>query len=431
MAGKPAEPTPNDLQEHYDQNPAAYTAPEYRQFDMLLVRGEDFRDEVSVPEEELRRLYDFNLERRYQTPERRTLYQFSFDTEEDAASVAADLRANGTLESAAEISGTSVESARLENALGGEILDPTVREAAFSPELQAGMISDPISGAFGWTVIQVESVIEGSTTPFEEARAEIEEQYLSNEMRRAVANAIDIVEEERDRGLDLQNAGAAAGLETITVGPIDRFSFDPGGAIIDGVPGEALQEAFLLDEGEESQPVQLASNDGYLFVSVREITPAALKPFETVEDEIVESWRRQERADRVSQTVSDLRASITEGASFDDAASPFNVTPTRTTIDRRFSEQAISVSLVEQIFTAAPGALVSAPAGDSSDQILAQIQSVSYGAVANQSDQAAFSDVIGAQLDQELLDLLVRSIVDAYPTKTNDGQLEAVFGGEL
>ena len=55
MAGRAQEPTPEDLRTYYEQNNSIFTAPEYRTFDLLILRNEDFREGKTVPEEELKR----------------------------------------------------------------------------------------------------------------------------------------------------------------------------------------------------------------------------------------------------------------------------------------------------------------------------------------------------------------------------------------
>ena len=50
MAGQSAEPTPEDLQTYYTENKPLFTAPEYRTFDLLVLRSEGFREGLEAPE---------------------------------------------------------------------------------------------------------------------------------------------------------------------------------------------------------------------------------------------------------------------------------------------------------------------------------------------------------------------------------------------
>ena len=68
MAGKAEEPTPDDLQSYFAANSPSFMQPEYRSFDVVYLRIEDFRSQSSAPEEELRRIYEVNKPRLYEKP---------------------------------------------------------------------------------------------------------------------------------------------------------------------------------------------------------------------------------------------------------------------------------------------------------------------------------------------------------------------------
>ena len=83
MAGTPAEPTPDALQTYYEENKSAFTAPEFRTFTAVLLTYEDFSEGLETPEEDLRKLYE-STRARYESPEKRTIYQITYDSEGEA-----------------------------------------------------------------------------------------------------------------------------------------------------------------------------------------------------------------------------------------------------------------------------------------------------------------------------------------------------------
>lgn len=432
MAGRPEEPTPDDLQTYYEENPSVFTAPEYRTFDLLVLSNEDFRESTEAPEEELRRIYELNKERVYDKPERRTLYQITFETEAEAEAAVAALRQGKPFEEIALENGRSLEAVTFTEVSQREILNPSVADAAFAEGLEEGAILDPVQSILGWTVVQVAGIVPAEESTFEEKREEIEAEYLDQGVRRALLDAIDEIEEERDAGVGLETAAEAAGFEVQTVGPIDRYSFEPGGAIVDKVPGEALAEAFLLEEGEESEARELANRDGYFFVSLKEITPPRLKPFEDVRDDVVERWRNEERQRRVSAAIRDIREAVEGGETLEAVAARFDRTPTERVIDRSFTDEAISQAFNEEIFSATPGELVSAPAGIGQAQIVAEILDVGYARGRIPPEQESmFAQYVGYQLDQELIDTFLTAVRDDAGVKVNQAQLDAIFGEDL
>lgn len=431
MAGRAQEPTPDALQAYYEENPSTFTAPEYRTFDLLVLTSEDFREGAEAPEEELRRIYELNKERVYDKPERRTLYQITFETEAEAETAVAALRQGKPFENIASEHGRSLDAVTFTEATKADILNPAVADAAFAQGVEEGAILDPVQGILGWTVVQVAGVIPAEESTFEEKRAEIEEQYLEQDVRRALLDAIDEIEEARDTGAGLAAAAEAAGFAVETVGPVDRYSFAPGGAIVDKVPGEALSEAFLLEEGEESEARELAVRNGYFFVSVRDVIAPKLKPFEDVRDEVVERWRKEERKERVSAAVRDIREKVEAGESLETVAGQYDRAPTERVIDRSFTDEAISQAFSTELFSATPGELVSGPAGLGESQIVAEILDVGYARGRVPPEQVSmFEQYMGFQLDQELVEAFLSAVRDDARPKVNQAQLDAIFGEE-
>ncbi len=432
MAGVAAEPGPDDLQTFYAENESMFTAPEYRTFDMLLLRSADFREGLEAPEDELRRLYDAGKERLYDKPERRTVYQLTYETESEARAAAASLRSGTPFENIALDRGMSLEAATFTEAQKRDLLDPNVADAAFADGLEEGAIVDPVRSLFGWTIIQIAGVTPAETTTFEEVRDDLENDYMEQDVRRRMLDAIDEIEEVRDTGAELADAADAAGFSVETVGPIDRVSFAPGGAIIDKVPGEVLREAFLLDEGDQSEALRLGAEDGYYMVSVREIKPPALKPFDYVRDEVEQRWRDQERTDRISKTVNDIRDSIAAGETLESVAEAFNRAPIGLVIDRRFQNETISATFNEQIFFADLNDVVSAPVGNAGAQVVAEIREIGYAPNAIPPEQKEqLKQMIGFQLDQELVEAFILTVREDLGVKVNQSQIDALFADSL
>lgn len=428
MAGVAAEPGPDDLQKFYEENESVFTAPEYRTFDLLLLHNEDFREQLEAPEEELRRLYEAGKERLYDKPERRTIYQLTYETEAEARAAVAALRSGTPFENIAEEKGVSLEAATFTDAQKRDLLDPTVANAAFAEGLEVGSIVDPVRSLFGWTIVQIAGITPAETTTFEEVRGQIESDYLEQDVRRRMLDAIDEIEEVRDTGAELADAAQAAGFEVQTIGPVDRVSFEPGGAIIDNVPGEALREAFILEEGEQSEALRLGAEDGYFMVSVKGITPPALKPFDYVRDEVEQRWRDEERRTRILNTVNSIRERVEAGESLEDVAGEFDRSPIINVIDRRFSNDTISDSFTDQIFFAELNDVISGPAGQSGAQVIAEIREIGYAPGSIPPQQAEqLRQLVGYQLDQELIEAFILTIRDDYGVKINQTQLDALF----
>lgn len=432
MAGVAAEPTPDDLQTFYEGNAGLFTAPEYRTFDMLVLRNADFRQDLAAPEEEMRRLYEAGKDRLYATPERRTVYQLTYETEAEAQAAAAELKQGESFEALAAEKGMSLDAATFADARKRDLLDPAVADAAFADGVEAGATLDPVRSLFGWTVVQVADVTPGESRSFEEVRPELEEAYLENDVRNRMQDAIDAIEEARDTGADLSEAAEEAGFEVETVGPVDRLSFAPGGAIVDKVPGEVLAEAFILNEGEQSEVMRLSGDAGYFFAALREIRAPALKPYDEVEDEVMRRWRDRERRDRIAGAVASIKEQVAAGKSFEEVAGEFGRAPIELVIDRRFQNDIVNQDFNDAIFFAGLDSLVSSNVGASGAQAVAEVREIGFqpGSIPPAAREQ-LSSLVGRQVDQEMIEAFVLAIRDDYGVKINQSQIDAIFSDQF
>ncbi len=431
LAGIPAEPTPDALKAYYDAHPETFTAPEYRTFSVVTLDEHDFREGLSAPEEDLRKLYEVNKARLYDSPEKRTLYQITFDTEAQAQAAAGALRDGKPFENVASERGLSLEAVTFTDITESDLLDPAVAKAAFAEDLAVGAVADPVKSLFGWTVVQLAGITPEETKSFEEVRADLESQLLEQDTRKRLFDAVEEIEEARDTGVGLVAAATQAGFKIDKVGPVDSLSFGPGGEIVAGVSGEALKTAFALEEGEESEAVDLADGHGYFFVQVDEVSPPALRAYEDVADEVQKLWRADERAQRIAATVNSLREQVAGGKTLEEAASAFNRTPLIVTLSRDINNETFSRAMVRDVFLADKGALVSGAAGFGDAQVLAEVREIGFARnKIGPGEEFGYAQYIGYQLDQELLDAYLTTLRAEYGVRTDPAVVAQIFSGE-
>ncbi len=323
--------------------------------------------------------------------------------------------------------GQTLADVTFENVLKRDILDPKVGEAAFSAEA-AGAVAGPIKGVFGHTVLQVASIAPAAVRPFEEVRDEIAQETAATDSKKQLFEAIEEIEAARDTGAALGDAARKVGATAVEFGPIDLYSFGKGGEIIADVSGDVLKEAFKLEEGEESDAIELADKSGYFFVAVNEVTPPAVIPFETVRDEVETKWRASEREGRIAAAVKKIRDAVDAKKTLNEAGAPFNRAPTVETLTRRSANQLLSEPLIEQIFSAGKGETISGPAAMGDAQVVVAVDDIAYDvAKVRPDDISVFSQFIGNQLGQELVDAYADAVRDDAKVKINQTQIDALF----
>ncbi len=431
MAGVPGEPTPESLREFYEAHPEDFTAPEYRTFTVVSLKRSEFAEGLEAPEDELRRLYDLQKDRLFNIPERRTIYLVPYDSEEAAISAVAALKQGEPIEKIAEERGVSLEAVTYTEIDRTSLLDPAVAEAAFATDLGEGDVSEPIEGLYGWNVIQVAGVLAPEVKTFEDVRDDIEAAYLEQDTQKRVYDAVDAIEEGRDAGADLTAAAEAADFAVVKHGPVDSFSFAPGGAIVGRIEGEVLAEAFRMEEGDETEAIEYADGSGYYFISLDEVTPPAVTPFETAETEVDTRWRMDERERRIKRAVKQVEDALAAGATFAEAAAPFNTEPTTEVVPRKRGEGPFSDAMLTRVFTADKGAVVIGPARLGDEQTIAVIEEIDFNrASVGPGQDLAFKQYVGAQLDQEFTEAYIEALQADYDVRIDQEQINALFAVE-
>jgi len=431
LAGIPAEPTPDALKAYYDAHPETFTAPEYRTFSLVTLDEHDFREGLAAPEEDLRKLYEVNKARLYDAPEKRTLYQITFDTEAQAQAAVGALRDGKPFENVASERGLSLDAVTFTDVTASDLLDAGVAKAAFAEDLSVGAVADPVKSLFGWTVVQLAGVTPAETKTFEEVRPELESQLLEQDTRKRLFDAVEEIEEARDTGAGLVVAATQAGFKVEKFGPVDSLSFGPGGEIVAGVSGEALTAAFKFEEGEESEAIDLAEGHGYFFVQVDDVTPPALRPYEDVAAQVETLWRAAERNDRIAATVKSLREQVAGGKTLEEAASAFNRTPLVVTLSRDTSNEAFSRGMVRDVFLADKGALISGAAGFGDAQVLAEVRDIGFARnKIGPGEELGYAQYIGYQIDQELLDAYLTTLREDYGVRTDPAAVAQIFSDQ-
>ncbi len=426
MAGPGADATPEVLKTYYEKNSAQFMAPEFRRFTAVALKSSDYVDRSKVDDAALRKTYD-GKKSAYETPEKRTLYQITYQDEAKAKAAAEAVKGGKPFESLAVANGQTLADVTFTDITKRDLVDPKVADAAFAAA-EAGAVVGPIKGVFGWTLAQIAAVTPAALKPFEEVRAEIEEELLSADTKKRLFEAIEAVESERDTGAGLADAAKKTGAVAVEYGPVDSYSFGTGGEIVADIPGEILKEAFKLEEGEESDAIEFADKSGYFLVAVNEVAPPAVMPYEKVAAEVETKWRVGDRAARIAAAVKSLRDEVSKGKSLKDAAAKFNRAPFVETVSRRNPGQNLTEPLIEQIFSAAKGEAISGPSPTGDAELVISIDAVAYDvAKVSPDDVAVFSQYIGNQINQELVESYTAAVRQDIGVRINKPQIDALF----
>lgn len=278
---------------YYEANHAKFMTPESVRLAYGELRLDQVAAQVTVVEDDLRRLYAENKER-YTEPEKRRARHILVADEKTADEVLAQLKAGGDFAAlAARYSKDTVSAAN-----GGD-LGFAARETFVAPfadalfGMQVGETAGPVKTQFGYHVIQLEAIEPGRTRTYDEARGELESRYRRDQ----AADRFGDAQERLQTRLELPGAtldGLAQEFGLVT-GTVDDYRRDTGGGVFRGDPGleSVVFSDAVLNQGRVGGPVALGE-DRLVVVQVLEHRPPKPRPLDEVRAQIVTTLKHEQ-----------------------------------------------------------------------------------------------------------------------------------------
>jgi len=276
-----AAPTDDEIKKEYDGNPAAYTAPEYRSVAIMKAEPADIAAKITLTDQDFADGFE-KYKNEYFTPEKRTVLQITFPTLADAQAAKQKLASGTDFLALAKERGFTEADVTFADKTKAEFIDPAVADAAFS--LAEGAVSDPIEGTLSTAVLKVVKISPEHQATLEEVKPQLEERLKLEQANEQIQSTYDAVEDARAAQTKFEEIAAKAGIPFQLVTATDAQGKDKDGKDLD-IPHkeDVLKATFSSDVGVENDAISL--DNGYVWYEVREVIPAALKPFDQVKDQ--------------------------------------------------------------------------------------------------------------------------------------------------
>ncbi len=312
--------TPDDaaLSAYYDANNERFRNPEFRGASYIYLSAGDLQSEVQVSEEQIADAYQARIAE-FTVAERRTVRQMLLDDEETARAAVERVRGGEDfLEVAADVAGADADSVELGSLTRDELPDGTGANAAFT--LNAGEVSEPQEGIFGWFVLQVTEIQAGSRQPLSEVRDTVRAGIAADEAIEVVYRLSTDLDDQLGGGATLEEAAAALNLETKKVAGVSRSGRTPAGEQAE-LPSPAifLRTLYETDPGIDSLLIE-TDRDGYFVLRTDSVTESVIPPLDEIRDRVVAAWQREERFNRTVAEAEAVKARIESGASVEEVA---------------------------------------------------------------------------------------------------------------
>jgi peptidyl-prolyl cis-trans isomerase D len=317
----------SEIEQYFLANPGRYNTPEKLRIDYIELSLDSIKQNIDVSEEDIEARYQENLAS-YTSPEFRGASHIliaSSDEVEDAEALAKINAIRGRIlagESFAELAGELSEdpvSAADGGSLGevgrGDMV-PTFESALYSLALDE--LSEPVKTAFGWHLIQVNSIAGGEVQSYDSVKSALADEIKSGlaevQIYELLERLSNVAYEQPD---SLLPAAEQLDLTVLTSAWFDRSAGT--GIAADASVRQLAFSDEILEQGLNSEAVELG-NERVVFLRLNERKPAQARPLEEVQQQV--------RAELVSQKLSELSlkagtqalSDLESGKSLDDLA---------------------------------------------------------------------------------------------------------------
>ncbi len=319
-APEPAAPDEATLRRFHENNPDRFSSPEYREAAVAVLTAQLISREVQITEEELHSAFD-QRRGQFETPEKRELQQILVQDEAKAKEIAEHWRSGaGFSDIAAEAQadgGSAVELGLLDRA-GLPVAE--LAEAAFNTP--AGGVTAPVRSPFGWHVLKVVRIEPGHARSLDEVRETLRNDLAQEKAADLAFERANQVEDALAGGATLQEVAERYNLGFKVV-RTDASGHGPDGQpvelpVIEAARSALLQAIFTAERG--AAPRLQETEAGFVAIDLRDVIPPALRPFESVEQEVRAAWTTDAKRRAQEERAAALLAATRGGKPLAEAA---------------------------------------------------------------------------------------------------------------
>jgi len=313
-----------DAAERYAARPAEFMLPETVDFEYLEISREQISAEVEISADELQQYYEDSVSRFQQDEQRQaahiliTLDDDEVAAEEQAKTLAIRAQAGEPFADLArqysKDGGTAEQGGDLGILLHSQMEGP-LGDAIFS--MTKGEIAGPVKSEFGYHVVQLQDIIAGGPLPFDQVRAELEQELkdtaaddrhrvLERQLADAMFDATDLQSLAESTGLEVQNENSY----TRSGGGV----FGANQAVID-----AVFDPRILQEGQISDIVEVDA-DRSIALKVSAHHEETRQSFEVVREQIIFSLQSERALNIIQDRSRRLSEALEEGKQFAEVA---------------------------------------------------------------------------------------------------------------
>lgn len=433
-AAQPPAPTEATLRRWYDNHPDQYSAPEYRKIKAIVLSPETLAKDIPITDAELHAAYDQQASD-FIKPEKRSAEVISAPDETKAKALAAAWQGGAdwaAMQKAAQQDGGTAIS--LDDATAQQFPDPDLAKTVFAATRDS--VAGPTKGALGWFVVRVTGITPGSTRSFDDVKDELRKQVLDRKAMDIMYDRANKVDNVLGTGASLDQMPSDLGLVGIT-GTLDAQGDTAAGtpAPIPGPPelkAALIKAAFETQKGDPPQlvEVQTPSTGGsaYYALSVEDVIPPAVKPFDTVKDQVAADWTHDAQRHTEEEAAAKLLTAVKGGQSLADAATVAGVTVRQTPlVTRGATVEGMPPQLAQVLFGLKKGepTMVETP-----DEFIVAVPAeiVEADAKTDATDYAQVRSAVARSVATDIASIFTNALRERAQPRINQSVVDSITG---
>lgn len=428
--GQVSAPTQEQLQAYFETVRNAYNAPEYRNFSVMYLTPDAVAKDITVSEEDLLQAYEFRKDE-FGNQAELDLQLVVFDTQNEADAFKADAvngaryleLAQATGASRDDISLGTLSRPDIENFYGEEI-------AQALSQLNAGDVSDPLEGPFGFQVFRIAGKTAETIEAYEDVKDELRKDVALQLALDRLAEIGNEIEDEFAAGATLEEAAKTFGLDVTGYEMVSDSGVTAAGTL---APLQAnlqsiLPDVFDTQVDNELEVLRLGEDGGYYITRVDSVTPTRPQTLDEVAQEIEQSWKAAQ-VDRIAlQAADDIAKQVRGGASLQSIADEkgYELLP-EVSFNRVQAQQGslVEADLAPLLFSMNVGEVDVGRSGGGSAYVITKLLRIDEG---DSDVNRALSNQLRTQLSgyvaEELLQQYVTGTAQTIETEVNSRSLE-------
>ncbi|MBX9926496.1 MAG: SurA N-terminal domain-containing protein [Hyphomicrobiaceae bacterium] len=415
------------LKEVYEASKTQFTAPEYRQLQVLLAGVEDLKGRVEIGDEAIAKAYDETKDT-YATPEQRRIQQIPFKDKAAADAAKAAIMAGKNFMTVAEemkLKDTDIDLGLVKKSA---LLDPKIADAAF--KLERNAVSDVIEGKFTMVLLRVPEIIPGKQPTLTDVKDKVREKLQREKAREDARKLRDEVEDLRAAGKPVKEIADLKKLKLVEIPAADASNktMDRKAAMEHPDADKLVQSGFDTRSGPDRDAVEL-SDGGYGWVHTAGVTPPRQKPYDEVEADVRKLHITNERNRLMRELTQKLADRITAGEAMSTVAAEHGGKVEKTpAITRTTSPQGLTEPAVKQAFALPVGRGGHTENADRTGRTVLRVAEIAPAAAPAREKLAPLMLDITQQIQADTLDAFIGALQKGAGVTVDEAQLRRVRG---